>query len=231
VKSRRTGYVQLTDGDEILHLASGSDALIVVVAGPGTFVTLDDPMARIYAPGGPLPEGAVNRVREAFVIGEDRTADQDLDFLFRQLTEIAVRALSTGTNDPFTAIEAVKRVAAALRLLAGRSLPSPIRRDESGSPRLLVFPQPFTSIARDAFGTIRRYAASSQEVLSELLRGIRAIAPELRREEDRIVLREEASAVLAASAKWTDDIARRTIQQEYRTTVDELAGRLARTEG
>jgi uncharacterized membrane protein len=42
-----------------------------------------------------------NQVQSLFVLGHQRTSDQDIEFGVNQLVEIAVRALSPGLNDPF----------------------------------------------------------------------------------------------------------------------------------
>ncbi len=38
---------------------------------------------------------------EAYILGPSRTPVQDVRYSFDQLTEVAVRALSPGINDPF----------------------------------------------------------------------------------------------------------------------------------
>ncbi|MBK6929297.1 MAG: DUF2254 domain-containing protein [Comamonadaceae bacterium] len=52
----------------------------------------------------------VGQLNDAFVLGNQRTATQDVEFSFHQLVEIAMRALSPGINDPFTAIACVDRL-------------------------------------------------------------------------------------------------------------------------
>lgn len=47
--------------------------------------------------------------QEDLLLCLERTAAQDVEFSFHQLVEIAVRALSPGINDPFTAIACVVR--------------------------------------------------------------------------------------------------------------------------
>ena len=66
---------------------------------------------------------------------------QDAAFGFRQLVDIGERALSPGTNDPTTAVQALDELHDLLRRLAVRSFPSPVRLDEDGL-LLLVLPRP-----------------------------------------------------------------------------------------
>ncbi|HZC01043.1 MAG TPA: DUF2254 family protein, partial [Gammaproteobacteria bacterium] len=56
----------------------------------------------------------------AFILGKECTLIQDIEFAVDQLVEVAVRALSPGTNDPFTAMRCIDRLAEALCQLAER---------------------------------------------------------------------------------------------------------------
>jgi len=102
------GYLQLVDADALMALASGEDLLLRLERWPGQRVT----------------ETLVDNMTAAFVIGNQRTAAQDVEFSFNQLVEIAVRALSPGINDPFTAIACVDRLGSGLCRLARRDMPS-----------------------------------------------------------------------------------------------------------
>jgi uncharacterized membrane protein len=72
----------------------------------------------------PAVAGGFRALQRGFLLGADRTATQDVEFVVDQLVDVAVRALSPGINDPATAQVAVERLGAALCQLAGRDLPS-----------------------------------------------------------------------------------------------------------
>ncbi len=57
-------------------------------------------------------------------VGRNRTPYQDVAFAVQQLVELAVRALSPGTNDPFTAQNALDDLTVGLALMAARPTPS-----------------------------------------------------------------------------------------------------------
>ncbi len=214
VPSLETGYVQFIDGDELLKLAVEHSLVIEVAANPGDFVRTGDSLVRIE-PGRGLDDKVCGALRGTFGLGERRTATQDIDFLFRQLTEIAVRALSPGINDPFTAIECLDRLSAALSRLAGRTIPSGHRRDEQGHIRVITRPVTFAEMARTSLGSVRRYGETHEMVISRLMEAIRDMAPFIRRDEDRDALAEEARHALDASARWSDEWSRRRIEREY----------------
>jgi len=70
-------------------------------------------------------------IRAATALGAERVSAEELEFPIRQVVEVAVRALSSGINDPHTAMSALDRLGAALCVLAGRHLPAGVTtRDE-----------------------------------------------------------------------------------------------------
>ena len=75
-------------------------------------------------------------VRAALGVADARTPHQDPEFAVQQLTEMAVRALSPGTNDPYTAMNALDDLSVGLARLAGRPRPTALRRDDAGEPRV-----------------------------------------------------------------------------------------------
>ena len=82
------------------------------------------------------------------MLGQDRTPKQDVAFAIRQLVEVALRALSPGINDPFTAIECVNRLGEGLCIVVRRPRPSAYRFDENR--RLRVIAEPMSLQRTDA---------------------------------------------------------------------------------
>lgn len=79
-----------------------------------------------------------SKLTDTFVFGNQRIGAQDVEASFQQLVEIAVRALSPGINDPFTAIVCVDRLSSALCRLARSDMPSARRFDAQGCLRLVA---------------------------------------------------------------------------------------------
>jgi uncharacterized membrane protein len=129
-------------------------------------------------------------------LGNQRTAAQDVEYLVGQLVEIAVRALSPGINDPFTAITCVDRLSSALCRLAQRRIPSGLRFDDEDNLRIITETTKFAVVLDTAFDPIRRYARSSKDVTLRLLDAIGVIAGVRHREEDRAALRRHARLIM-----------------------------------
>jgi uncharacterized membrane protein len=147
----------------------------------------------------------VEKLHDAVFIAEERTPHQDPAFGFRQLVDIAERALSPGINDPSTAVQALDEIHDLLRTLAERRFPSPMRVDQDGTVRL-VLPRPeFKAYVHLALDEIRYHGSRSIQVvrrLRSLLHDCIAAAPAERRaclEEQLALLDESARRDIPAS--------------------------------
>jgi uncharacterized membrane protein len=188
------GYVQSLDEEGLLALAGAAGVVLQVERGPGSYAVAGRPLARVW-PAGRLSAELAEQIRDAFVLGGERTPAQDLLFTVDQLVEIAVRALSPGVNDPFTALRCVDRLGSALCCLAQRATPSPYRYDEAHQLRLVVPVLTFPQMAGAAFDPIRNYAGSSAAVTIRLLETIAEIAGCVCRPEDRAALQRHATMI------------------------------------
>lgn len=105
---------------------------------------------------------------------------QDLEFGIRHLVEIAVRALSPGTNDPYTAVAVVHRLSASLARLMGRALPPGVFRDEEGTVRVVCSQPSYASLTAAAFDQIRQNGADKPLIVIHLLKALDRIAEHVR---------------------------------------------------
>jgi uncharacterized membrane protein len=138
------------------------------------------------------------QAQQWLVLAQERTPQKDAAFGFRQLVDIAVRALSPGVNDPTTAAEVIDRLHDLLRLLVQRAIPSPVRMDDGGRPRLFLPRPDFADYVQLSFEEIRLYGAGSVQVI----RRARAVLLDLISvaNEDRAKLLEHELALLERAA-------------------------------
>ncbi len=187
VSSDGDGYLQNVDGDALLELATEKDLVIRLTQKPGSYVVAGCPLVFIR-PGNRVNDELIKKVQPLFVMGVQRTADQDIEFGVNQLVEMAVRALSPGINDPFTAIACVDHLKSALCRLAPRDMPSPYRHDCNDQLRLISRANTFRELVDAAFNQIRQHGRSNAAVNIRLLDAIAVIARFVHRPEDRATL-------------------------------------------
>jgi uncharacterized membrane protein len=178
------------------------------------------------SPGSRVTDEIQARANDAFVAGNQRTSSQDVEFAIHQLVEIAVRALSPGVNDPFTASTCIDRLGSALCRLAARRMTTPNGVDESGQVRVIVIPVTFEQIVDAAFDQIRQYARSAVDVTIRLLDTIAVIAASATPDGPaRAALEHQADLIIvAARAALRESADLPAVEDRYRAARDALSG-------
>jgi uncharacterized membrane protein len=196
--SGQSGYVQAVDYEHLLRVAVERDVVIEALYRAGDFVQVDAALIRTEPPRR-LDDADCDGIRHAFLLGRQPTEEQDLEYSVRQLVEVALRALSPGINDPFTAMTCIDWLGAALARLAAGGLPSGERYDEEGRVRLLLDALTFEGVADAALQQIRQAGAGQVAVSIRLLDTLEAIAPKARTRDQVEALRSHADDVLAGA--------------------------------
>ena len=168
VSASETGYVQAVDHDELLAVAREHDLVVRLQVRPGEHALAGTALA-VVGPPERVDDRVRTRVRKAVLLGRSRTPAQDVEFTVLVLEEMAVRALSPSTNDPYTAINALDGLSAGLVLLSGRPTPSPCRYDE-GRLRVVAPAVTLTELTDHVLDAMRCYALEHPTVLHRTLR-------------------------------------------------------------
>jgi len=217
IGSAGDGYLQFVDGDALMALAMQEDVVIRLERRPGHYVVATRPLALVW-PGNRVTDQLVERVNSAFALGNQRTSGQDIEFAVNQLVEIAVRALSPGVNDPFTAMTCVDHLGSALCRLAQRDMPSPYRHDSQDQLRLITPVFTFPEVTDAAFNQIRQYGRSSTAVTIRLLETIAVVAGSVQRSEDRAALLRHARMIARGAADGLpEDEDRQEVEERFQS--------------
>lgn len=188
------GYLQFIDGNALMELATQEDIVIKLMRRPGHYVANGCPLALVWSADN-ITDELVNKISSEFALGNERTSGQDIEFAVEQLVEIAVRALSPGINDPFTAVACVDHLGSVLCRLAQRDMPSPYRYDTHDQLRMITPIFTFANITDAALNQIRQYGRTSTAVTIRLLETIAEVARFVSRAEDRKALLRHASMI------------------------------------
>ncbi|MEL0659305.1 DUF2254 domain-containing protein [Psychromonas arctica] len=163
-----SGYVQTVDIEGLLMLAKESDILIECHFKPGDFVVEGSVMAIAHSDTS-IDDNAIKKIAALIVLGACRTPVQDPEFAIHQLVEIALRALSPGINDPYSAITCIDKLNTTLCLLTKRTFPEKQHVDQAGILRVICKVPTFKYIAKAAFDQIRQQANNNVSVTIRLL--------------------------------------------------------------
>lgn len=198
IRSMHTGYLQAIDDQSLLKLACKHNLLLHLTTKPGEFIAKGDCLVLSY-PEKQVNSKTIHEINQAFLLGKERTEQQDIEFPINQLVEIALRALSPGINDPFTAIRCIDRLSAGLSRLAERPFPSAYRYDNHHQLRVIAELIAFEQLVGMAFNQLRHYGKSDVAVTLRLLKAIAQIANHTHRPRDRLALEQQAEIILQGS--------------------------------
>lgn len=213
------GYLQFVDGDALMALALQEDLVIRLERRPGHYVVAGRPLVRVW-PGDRVTDQLVDLVNSVFALGNQRTSGQDIEFAIDQIVEVAIRALSPGVNDPFTAMTCVDHLGAALSRLAQRDMPSPYRYDTEGQLRVISPVFSFIDVTDAAFNLIRQHGRSSAAVTIRLLDTIAVVAESVDRPEDRAALLRHARMIgRGAGEGLPEDEDRRAVEERCQAAI------------
>lgn len=224
VAADASGYVQKIDYEAIVHEAGTRDAVVWIRREPGAFVVSGAPLALVH-PAEACDEAFAGTVRGACVLGRDRTLWHDPEFAVKQLVEIALRALSPGVNEPFTAVTCVDRLTECLAHVATTPRPRVAWRDDGGRTRVYSRAQPFATLLRAAFDPIRVFAGPNPAIYARLLDSVAELGLIAGQEEADSLLREQAERIRRAASRAladAEDLA--YVESRYRGALEQLAG-------
>ncbi len=160
VLADRAGFVMTIDAPGLVSAAADVGVAEVLV-GPGTHVLVGEPLARVSGD----EEAMSTIVRDHIYVGHTRTPSQDVRFAVQQLVEMAVRAVSPSTNDPYTARNVVEELACGLVPALRGGDPGPGWLDDHGVVRLIWQLPSGADLVDLVFDDLRVYAASDPAVV------------------------------------------------------------------
>ncbi|HYX37101.1 MAG TPA: DUF2254 domain-containing protein [Oligoflexus sp.] len=167
ISSRHSGYVQACNIKQLVSLATQHDIVIEIKARPGGYIAHNDSIAHVSGKNSRL-DMIVRDINDCFSLGSERTMEQDLEFGFQMLVEMAVRALSPSMNDPFTALQCIDYLREAFKAIMQVPVPKTVLRDLQGSIRVI---QPCLSVNDLLTSTLlplHHYARNAPMVLKGL---------------------------------------------------------------
>ncbi|MEE4186736.1 MAG: DUF2254 domain-containing protein [Gammaproteobacteria bacterium] len=167
------GYVQRVNIDDLQDIAAAAKATITVEALPGTFAMPGRALASVSQVEGDPAELDSAEIAAAFIVGRNRTFDEDPRFGLIALSEIGGRALSPAVNDPGTAISVIG-VYMRLFMQWDKAAGAPAN-DNAEYDRVAVPTITLDDMFEDAFAVIARDGAGSAEVVIRLLKALEAL--------------------------------------------------------
>lgn len=169
IKSREYGHLISISQEELVRLACENDVFIKLAQPLGVTILRNDKL--LYLDRTVDEELADALLQCLYFERQERVIDSHY-FGFKQLTEIVIRAMSPGINDPGTALAGLDNIT---DLLARRMKlrEDMIFKDEQAVPRLAVHIMRFDELVYRTFSAIRTYVAHDPVIVRKILTAIK----------------------------------------------------------
>ncbi len=220
------GYITYIHYNRLVQWAEENDAHVKVLHRAGDYVLKGSELLLVSTDT--EEDIDTDRIHDFVKINQKRTPEQDLEYTIRQLVEIALRALSPGINDPFTAMTCIDRLGSLINLVGHRHMPPGILADSNGVSRLLIDQTTYKSLVEASFNQLRQNSQGHVDVPIRLLETLTKLvvlcetqphAKELSKQAELIMERSKTEGLL----KHDSD----ALQERYTAFCD---ARSARTE-
>lgn len=197
----RSGYLQDVNTAGISKLASEHQVSLLLRPRVGDSVVEGTPVGWVWSSArksDPLAaHNLAGPIDQHLTIGFERTAAQDVAFGFRQLTDVATRALSPSINDPTTATHATVHLTHLLCLLAPRPMGDVVIVDAHG-PSSCRFPRhSFSDVLDDSTEPLRRYGNTHLDVVRSTFRMLNEVQAVCVSSDRRDLVRRQAVLLLS----------------------------------
>ncbi|MHC8606564.1 DUF2254 domain-containing protein [Paenarthrobacter ureafaciens] len=182
IQTTSSGFLTSLDEAALLEAANKHGAVLRLDKEPGSSLIQGVPFATAWPlkTGTPLTakdrDALSSAINAAVTTGFERTSVQDLGFGFRQLVDVAVRALSPGINDPTTAVHIIGHLSALLCRLAEREAGPEHVTDDKGRVRVVLPLPSLPELLGLSMTQIRHYGAADPEVARRLLQLLHELA-------------------------------------------------------
>jgi uncharacterized membrane protein len=225
VIARSSGFLVDLDESAAVDAARQAGVVVRLRARLGDSVVVGTPMGHAWAdPGSAVDAEALADALDAAVrLHYERSASRDTAYGLRKVIDIAVRALSPGTNDPTTAVHALSHASALLGELAVRPAQDRALRDADGAVRVVLPARTLPDLLQLAVEEPLQFAAGQPTVLRRLAALLREFAWRARdRGVDDLV--GEYTTRVADTAARTTDIPEQESRRWRQHVADALAG-------
>jgi uncharacterized membrane protein len=165
--SREEGFLTITERNRLVAFAQKHDLLIEILVKPGDFTVTHYPLLKVSRDIR-HDSGLVDELYSYFIFSLSELDIGHYQYSLKQISEVAVKALSPGINDPGTAITAVH----FMTMIFIRKMTCPNDRyltDQNGDVRVIRQVYSLDQLLYKYLTPIRHYGRADVQVLLGLL--------------------------------------------------------------
>lgn len=223
VRAPEGGYLQNIHEERIAQACGDDVEAIRVEAGFGTFLFEREVVATVFlsrsCPAAEKSEFS-SIGEDGFSVGSDPSLRSNSQLAVQQLVDVALRALSTGVNDPSTARQVLEELSDWLALTAHRDFPSRVRRVDDC---ILILPQTdFDDYVHQVFAQIRQATAVGANLLHTIAEQLEKLIDTAPPPERLRPFRDQLHALKQETDKITNPVERERLVERVDRLVEDL---------
>lgn len=197
VKAWDSGYFDTVTSKGFLKASKKLGLKIKLLKHQGEYLLKGEPFLRINKQ---LTKEIQEVLEENVILRHQENIKENFFYSFKHLTEIAVKALSPGVNDPGTAIHSIDYLLDLLCRLQQLSGQKVVTHDD-GTAAIIYKAIPFEKTFYSCTASIRAYSSEDVAVQARLIDLISKVSKRDEQNKHKDLLEKELSSIEEASAK------------------------------
>ncbi|MEO6682109.1 MAG: DUF2254 domain-containing protein [Ginsengibacter sp.] len=170
---KESGYFQEINQRQLMSLMIENDLYIQIKCPPSSFLLKGFCIAQVYG-ASHLDEEFKTKISSAINFYSGQPISVNADYGFLHLSEVALKALSPGINDPGTAVLSIHSLA-ELFLYRMYKQPKSLYRDDQGVLRIQILPLSFKQLFEKCIFPIWHYGKEDSYIQAALLDMLRQL--------------------------------------------------------
>lgn len=163
-KTGRSGYFQNISANNILNICENEKTKIYITIPKGLFILKN---AVFFKSEKKLDQNVVDSIVSNISFSRGELVEDNYMLAFKQITEIAVKAMSPGINDPGTAINAIDYLTDLFALRMQKRNNGIIFQEEKAPLKIAIIP--FKELIYNVMASLRTYCKQDPIMVQKLL--------------------------------------------------------------
>lgn len=228
IKSQKEGYLQYLNFSALANKLADTNGFLNFHVMVGEHILKDETIATVYTlkkkdGNGDEVKNLIEHLNSYIDIGESRTRTQDLGYSLRHLVEIALRALSPGINDPYTATKVLDQLTAAMSLLFTEGYTRDFVVDDNDNPRIGGSAYSLNNLVHTAYDQIREAAYERLDINLYLLNKLQHLAEFSSHKQHHDILETQLHAIKECIPLQKTPSAKKLLKQKIAATEEVLS--------
>jgi uncharacterized membrane protein len=162
INTLKSNYFQGYNKKILLEICEKKDLYITFLYPKSSYLLKEVPLLRVFSKN-PIDPGVLLDIASATDFYNGQPIDLNADYGFKQLSEIAIKALSPGINDPGTAVLALYSLADLLSFRLYNNCQK-IATDSQGETRVFIPNSSFEELFKNCINPIWKYGKQDQYI-------------------------------------------------------------------